>query len=96
MIDAGTLIRAIEAAEFEPQSYSGRGMYGKRCVGFVTDGDLFSAGAAVAAALVDQDLAHRVEDLAELGVSRDSMGHDTIVYFRGVPWPEGLAEPEAA
>lgn len=31
------LIELIEEAGYEPREYSGRGMYGKYCVGFTTD-----------------------------------------------------------
>ena len=92
-MEATILIEAIEAAEFTAQSYSGRGMYGSRCVGFTTGGAGFSAGAAVASALVTLGHAGLLDDLAQLHCSRDQMGYDMICYFPGVKWPEGLADP---
>jgi len=36
-MDAQRLIELLEDAECEPRSYSGRGMYGRRCVAVVPD-----------------------------------------------------------
>lgn len=58
------------------ENYSGRGMYGKTCVGIVGNtGDLIEFVIAVADA--DNDLAY---ELAE--VSTDSMASDKIFYWR--------------
>lgn len=53
--------------------YSGRGMYGKQCLGFIysSTNDLLRLGAALSAAL-DGDVP---------AASTDSMGRDGIVYF---------------
>lgn len=58
--------------------YSGRGMYGKNCVGFTTDNP-FGLGAVICWVAKEQmweDLGELVDDTA-----MDSMGRDTIVYF---------------
>lgn len=82
-MDARTLIDAIEAAGYEARDYSGRGMFGKDCVGLtVPQGGAFKAGAAVAAQLDEEGRG----ELAELSCSSDAMGRDVIVYFPGVPW----------
>lgn len=102
-MDAKKLIEAIEAAEIRecdelrPQSYSGRGMYGRSCVGVVVPRDVssFQLGAAIAVALLDGDCdegPNDVEDLADLRVCEDNMGLDTIVYFPRVEWPAGLSD----
>jgi hypothetical protein len=104
-MDASKLIEALEDAGYEPRSYSGRGMYGRECVGVVTSGASFRLGAEVAKSAAyladDEEEAQAVLcDLAELSVATDAMGFDTIVYFPGVDWPEGLSredeEDEAA
>lgn len=84
------LIQAIEEAGYEARSYSGRGMYGKSCVG-VTCGrtEAFSLGVKVGAAVAaagEEDAESSVEALADLWTQVDSMGHDMIVYFPGVAW----------
>lgn len=63
--------------------YSGRGMYGKVCVGFVvaTNGVL-SVGAALAQAL-EEDYPTLLHYMITHSCM-DNMGHDWIVYFPGV------------
>lgn len=89
-MDADILIQAIEDADYVARDYSGRNMYGKRCVGFTCD-DLFAAGVKLTLA-VDEE--HR-EELAELYSQTDSMGrYEIILYFPGVAWPEGRYHDE--
>lgn len=87
-MDSITLIRALEALDLSPQSYSGRGMFGRSCVGVVLDGNQteFSVGAALAVALGP--------DVVDLRVSSDSMGLWRILYFPNVRWP-GSDEDDA-
>jgi hypothetical protein len=71
--------------------YSGRGMYGAECIGFVTDKPL-RIGYAIAAVFgvddgtidceVDEDRCQVGEKLMDAATT-DSMGYDTIVYFPG-------------
>lgn len=102
-MDAERLIAAIEAAEIRdcdelrPQSYSGRSMYGRSCVGVVVPRDVssFQLAAAIAVALLDEEDGDRdVQDLADLRVCEDNMGLDTIVYFPRVEWPAGRSEDD--
>lgn len=98
-MDAEKLIEAIEDAGYEARSYSGRGMYGRECVGVVVGVAGFRLGAELAksvAYLAEDDVHEALDELAELSVSQDSMGHDVVVYFPGVPWPEGRDEEDAA
>lgn len=63
--------------------YSGRGMFGRKCVGFTCEdpGDVRVALAHLAHD-DDPDLAAAAAALAETP-AEDSMGHDAIVYW---PW----------
>jgi len=94
-MDANKLIDAIEIEGYSARSYSGRGMYGKRCVGVVTK-NAFQLGTKIAAALLadEEDGSDLVGQLARLQVCEDSMGLDTIVYFPKVEWPAGRAETD--
>lgn len=58
-------------------AYSGRGMYGERCIGFTLASirEIMLLGAAVAHTGVDPDFISSART--------DNMGHDTIVYFPG-------------
>ena len=91
------LVEALESAGYEPQSYSGRCMYGRRCVGVTVSRDVsaFRLAAELAVVFLNEDLEHGpfdVEDLARLRVSEDSMGCDQIIYFPGVEWKDSGEE----
>lgn len=87
------LIDLLESAGREVRSYSGRGMYGRECVGVEVDnvGELFQLGLELADG-TDED--ERFE-LQNLKVSWDSMGMGTILYFPDVGWPKGRKDSDA-
>lgn len=96
-MDFNTLIEIIEEAGYTPYSYSGRGMYGDRCVGFTVDKDIgiFRAIANLIRESIFLDNCsngehYRSDQLLtaiELGnVKTDNMGLDTVVYFPRVTW----------
>jgi|SRR6478752_2189543 len=84
------IIEAIENCGETPTDYSGRGMYGKRCLGVVCDNpmatllsilDSFASGA--------NELSEVQELIQELGRPQtDSMGLSSILYFPDVKWQE--------
>lgn len=97
MLTSKVLIEAIEEAGFTARSYSGRGMYGKACVGVHLDQgtDGFTLGFTLAARMacaltssVDEGT-ECLEALAGLRVEPDSMGRGGIVYFPRMEWPSG-------
>jgi hypothetical protein len=62
------------------KGYSGRGMYGKECIGFVYSGNAFSIGLKMAQEFADDREMREV--LGEMdSVSQDNMGRDMIIYF---------------
>lgn len=86
----------IDIEEDVRTDYSGRGMYGRTCLGY-TGGSLVEFVAAVALVLVeddphaDDDAWTLLEKIAEIGDGyEDSMGRGRITY-----WP-GLTVAEAA
>ena len=88
------LIALIEAAGYDPAPYSGRVMYGRRCVSFV-------AGPAAAATDVMADLGAESDDLAEYvatlrAVRMDEMGRDTVFHWPDVAWPAATDTAEDA
>lgn len=104
-MDAEKLIAAIEDADvldgegLTARSYSGRGMFGRSCVGVEVGRGVsaFQLAAAIAVALLDGDVDEGpsdVEDLARLRVCEDSMGLDSIVYFPQVEWPVAKEEDD--
>lgn len=64
------------------QNYSGRGMYGKICVGLVTQASPITVGIAIGQlAHTDEDWEYLIFELGELPFQRsDSLGLDTIYY----------------
>ena len=57
-------------------NYSGRGMYGERCYGIVTDNP--------------DELIERAVELGLKGASTDNMGLSTIVYWKSIKSTESL------
>lgn len=82
--------QAFEAAGYEPRSYSGRGMYGKECLGVSGDSALeivLETIETVASQAGDTEtIAEFVADL--LDVRTDSMGRGEIVYWPSIKWED--------
>lgn len=61
--------------------YSGRGMFGRTCVGFVVDSgcDVLSTMIELTEMLIDNDIEYVSDKLGT--IRQDSMGTGTIIYF---------------
>lgn len=77
--------------EFEVrEDYSGRGMYGKQCIGFVTSDPsrlLITLGAVLATSEKDADDSGATYEgiyYYDLSPRMDNMAFDTIVYFPNI------------
>lgn len=85
-ITAAQLREIADAAELDFDdvrvSYSGRGMFGERCVGFVHVGAATAIGAGLGAVL-------GLDATKRLRAASDSMGRSTITYFPGLQLAEG-------
>jgi hypothetical protein len=78
----------------EPRSYSGRGMFGKSCVGVVAD-DPFSLLSEITQEILRDDMlsldvtmplmTEWLEIMAN--TTTDSMGFSTIIYWPSIAWP---------
>lgn len=94
-MDGHELIELLNLAGFEASCYSGRGMLGRQCVSTTAPtSSLFNLGIRLAQAAVRKercgdDAQMVLDDLGELSPRTDSMGHDTVLYFPDVDWPEG-------
>lgn len=71
----------------EMRSYSGRGMYGKECLGI--DLDDMADAFRLALLVSDDDLA-----VALMSPKFDDMGKGIIVYFPNVAVPEGVTDED--
>lgn len=80
IIDA--LAKQGSDTEFKVRDYSGRGMYGRNCIGIDVDttGDVMK----IAALLIDGGFS--TDEIIELGegMTTDSMGRGMIVYWPGI------------
>lgn len=86
---AERLSEIIQEAGYESQTYSGRGMYGKECVGYTVDNgdELFSA--VMIATSCEPEEKDQICGLFRNGVKTDSMGRDQIIiYFPRLQYQE--------
>jgi hypothetical protein len=77
-----------EAGDFEVREYSGRSMYGKKCLAVVTGVDSihsFELGVRVGRAAALSNDFDDIED-AMLDTREDSMGHGSVMYWPRVPF----------
>ena len=81
-MDREHLIKTIEAAGYDPEPYSGRGMDGRQCVSFTDDSRLMKVLAELVGACDDVGEA---EQLVRK-MSTDSMGLGTVFYWKSVAW----------
>jgi hypothetical protein len=88
------LQQAIEDADFECQSYSGRGMYGRKClaVEIGRSHDLGELFAGILEQVEGEDNTREIQDGLR-GMCWDNMGLDMVYYFPNVPYTED-EEPE--
>ena len=82
----------LKEAGYETRAYSGRGMYGKYCLGVTSCHSESQILADLIKIILDdetldkQDASDKLLELTEsfCGPSTDSMGLDTIYYWRGI------------
>lgn len=80
-------------------AYSGRGMFGKECIGFVTSESPFALGLKLGHYLREAESNTNEDDPSDLfeylqNVRTDSMGMDTIMYFPNIQMPDELVDEE--
>ncbi len=92
------LIIACREQGMSVRKYSGRGMYGDYCVGFVdeTEACITADLIKVASKMFDssKDMAHYLIELLSR-TRTDQMGRDDIImYFPRLEWPEDMDEED--
>jgi len=103
-MDAKKLIEMIEdSGDYAPQSYSGRAMYGKECVGVrirrdQSEFEFFADLLETADSQSDgeDELSDNVNEIAKLmrRAKTDSFGLDTILYFPRIEWVDDSEDEE--
>ncbi len=93
-------VNATESAGYSVRSYSGRGMYGKQCLGIGIGSGIspFKVACEIAMEVLKLDDQHDIveslmADLSDERVAQDSLGMGTIIYFPNMKWKE-REEPE--
>jgi len=86
-------VRRAGDVDIHVRSYSGRGMYGKECLGVtVRSGDLGELFASVLDVMHHEDSSCDTIDQickAWRRMSQDNMGRDMIYYFPSIPYVKG-------
>lgn len=82
------IIEALEDAGYEPYSYSGRGMYGKKCLAVNISHSVWKLCMNFNSALDSFCECNEIEDIRfhMRDASVDSMGMDFVVYWPSVKW----------
>jgi len=99
-MDCKTLCEIIERSGCTPDAYSGRGMYGSQCLGFVSNKTEMVACLDLIQACLDSTDSSHVKTVCSdllhaLGSSRtDSMGRGIVIYFPSIKWEEDLDEED--
>jgi hypothetical protein len=84
-----TLKNALVAADYVPRSYSGRGMYGRTCLGVTISRYQSETQMALDVMETASGSAERkLLQLAMRGAKRDDMGLGQIIYWPDLPWVE--------
>lgn len=70
----------------DTRSYSGRGMYGKKCLALAYDGNVGAFVADMLRTAASEDI--NLEVLADVleDMKSDNLGRDTIYYFPAIPY----------
>lgn len=92
----------VEDAGFETQSYSGRGMYGKKCLSFNLESgenefDAFlSIAESIQSYVESNDDGLELEDITSyfMGAKLDSMGLGVVIYFPEIVWEDSDTQDE--
>jgi hypothetical protein len=101
MIEGAIFVKAAEEAGYSVRSYSGRAMYGKKCVGIDVEQGINEAQVAadimVSAAGMDPEdsagsIVERLIDFqsAFSAMRSDSMGLGIIIYFPRMEWEDSF------
>jgi hypothetical protein len=88
--DVSEKFKEILDLEFETYSYSGRGMYGKKCVAITISRHVSEFGivARVVSNFTEEYGGAHLDEIVSLfeGSKTDSMGLDTVMYFPDIEW----------
>lgn len=96
-MDAKAFKDLCDNTGIEVRSYSGRGMYGRKCLGIDTD-DVMGTIADLIEAAVDfhnRPVAYNMLAEALRSSRQDSMGLGVIIYFPSIAWEDSWDDDSA-
>lgn len=93
-IDIEALKQALLDIGYEPRSYSGRGMYGRYCLGVSTDDSPVKLGANTVLSLIDAGEEDLAREFADLRACQDQLGLGIIVYWPQIEWSDEDTDEE--
>jgi hypothetical protein len=88
------IVEILDNSGFDYRSYSGRCMYGDRCLGITCD-NAVKCVAEICWAINDNvEELEEAQELIEflIDARSDSMGLDSIVYFPNIAWFDGIGD----
>jgi len=81
------LIEAFNAAGYEPRSYSGRGMYGVKCLAVTCENPANMIRRVIKVSVAYETREHTIDLIEDLNnPQEDSMGTKSVVYWPGIRW----------
>lgn len=90
-LSPATLLSLVDYAELESRTYSGREMYGRRCMAVTIEpGEQFQTGlrlarAAVALTADEDEAALLIDALSEMETRTDALGRNVVLYWPQMP-----------
>lgn len=82
------LQQAFEMTDYRVRSYSGRGMYGRECLGVAIDNTITNCIIDAIGAAIENDLDVSVLLEEARDARQDAMGMSTILYWPSIPYAE--------
>lgn len=99
MMDVQAIADWLESADYNPFAYSGRGMYGVKCLAISTQdnedlvpSDMMRLGYWIGEAAAMNGGEHPATELIERFHLTDQLGRGIVVYWPALRWPEAEAE----
>jgi hypothetical protein len=89
-MEKSVIQQSLEDMGIETLSYSGRGMYGESCLGFVTDLNPLYIGFMICRADKNED----IDESNFFNVKSDNMGLSMVYYFPNIPYVESEGDSE--
>jgi hypothetical protein len=89
-MEKSVIQQSLEDMGIETLSYSGRGMYGESCLGFISNLNPLYIGFMLCRADKNED----IDESNFSNIKSDIMGWSTVYYFPNIPYVESEGDSE--